>query len=78
MKEVWGNGEITINRPTPILDGAALLLSAAAGADPAANPAASAPGSLVLYFNPGSATVRQEDIHCSIRLPGTSGQAPRL
>jgi hypothetical protein len=28
----------------------------------AASPAPSTPSSLVLYFNPGSATVRQEDV----------------
>ena len=55
-------------RSTSILFGAALLGGVhAATADPQTNvatasPAPSAPSSLVLYFTPGSATVRQQDV----------------
>jgi outer membrane protein OmpA-like peptidoglycan-associated protein len=55
-------------RSTSILFGAALLGGVhAATADPQTNvatasPAPSAPSSLVLYFSPGSATVRQQDV----------------
>jgi outer membrane protein OmpA-like peptidoglycan-associated protein len=56
-----------MNRSTSILFGAALLGGVhAAAAEPqtsvaATSPAPSAPSSLVLYFNPGSATVRPQD-----------------
>jgi outer membrane protein OmpA-like peptidoglycan-associated protein len=53
---------------TRILFGAALLAGVqAAAAEPRTNlaattPASSAPSSLLLYFNPGSATVRPKDV----------------
>jgi len=51
--------------PTQVLFCAAFLAgvsAAKAGDAGAANPAPSAPSSLVLHFDPGSATVRQQDM----------------
>ena len=61
------HGEVTMRWSTQILFGAALFAGvSAAEADPldnsAANPAPSAPSSLVLHFEPGSARVRQQDL----------------
>jgi OOP family OmpA-OmpF porin len=59
------HGELTMRCPTQILFCAALLMGVpAAQAEDAstATPAPSAPSSLVLHFDPGSATVRQQDI----------------
>jgi outer membrane protein OmpA-like peptidoglycan-associated protein len=59
------SGELTVRCSTQILFCAALLMSVpAAQAEDAstATPAPSAPSSLVLHFDPGSATVRQQDI----------------
>src|ERR1700733_10689269 len=58
-------GEVAVRFPTQIVFCAALLagLSAAAAEDTSAtNPAPSAPSSLVLHFDAGSATVRQQDV----------------
>jgi outer membrane protein OmpA-like peptidoglycan-associated protein len=58
-------GELTMRCSTQILFCAALLVGApAAQAEDTstANPAPSAPSSLVLHFDPGSATVRQQDV----------------
>jgi outer membrane protein OmpA-like peptidoglycan-associated protein len=57
--------EVTVHCPTQILFGAALLagVSVAEAEDTSAtNPAPSAPSSLVLHFDPGSAAVRPQDV----------------
>jgi outer membrane protein OmpA-like peptidoglycan-associated protein len=57
--------ETTVRGPSQILFCAALLagVSVAKAEDASAiNPAPSAPSSLVLHFDPGSATVRQQDV----------------
>jgi len=57
--------EVTVRRPAQILFGAALLAGvpvAEAEDTSATNPAPSAPSSLVLHFDPGSASVRPQDV----------------
>jgi outer membrane protein OmpA-like peptidoglycan-associated protein len=57
--------EVTVRCPTQILFCAALLAGASvaeAQDTSATNPAPSAPSSLVLHFDPGSAMVRQQDV----------------
>jgi outer membrane protein OmpA-like peptidoglycan-associated protein len=59
------HGELIMRCSTQILFCAALLVgvpAAQAEDTSAANPAPSAPSSLVLYFDPGSAAVRQQDV----------------
>jgi hypothetical protein len=69
---------------TRMLFGAALLAGVqAAAAEPQTNvaattPASSAPSSLLLYFNPGSATVRPKDVHSLIKLPVSIAKESRL
>jgi outer membrane protein OmpA-like peptidoglycan-associated protein len=66
--EILAQVEVPMYRSTSILFGAALLGGVhALVAQPQTNvaatsPAPSAPSSLVLYFNPGSATVRPQDV----------------
>jgi len=59
------NGEVAVRFPTQLVFAAALLagVSVAQAEDSSAtNPAPSAPSSLVLYFDMGSATIRQRDV----------------